>query len=80
MCFRDLIARLPDLPVKEFRSYFPLPIQETEAASSDALKRVGFNNSPLQVGLLEAVIYVCAYSDRYVQPLVYPESHPWTCH
>ena len=27
--------------------------------------------------VLEAATHVCAYSDRYVQPLVHPESHPW---
>ena len=84
--FRDRLARCPDLPLQEFRSYladFPLlgaaevvccegVVIECEV--SDALKQVDLNKSPRLDGLLYEVYlrHICAYSGGYVQPLVLP--------
>ena len=87
--FRDCFARSPDLPLQEFRSYLADFIRlgaveaincealVTECEIIDALKQVGLNKSPGLRSVLEAAAHVCAYSDRYVQPLVHRGSHPW---
>ena len=89
--FHDRSTRYPDLPLPEFCSYladFPR-LEAAEAASCEGVItecEVREAGRPQQVArtrwftrrsVLEAVAHVCAYSDGYVQPLVYPGSYPW---
>ena len=88
----ERFTRWTDLTVQEFCSYiadFPcLPNAEVasckglvnECEVRDGLKQDDLNKLSGLDGLrnvLEAAAYVFTYSDRYIQPLVRPGSHPW---
>ena len=48
----------------------------TECEVRDALKQVARTRWFTLQSVLGAAAYVCAYSDEYIQPLVFPGSHP----